>query len=81
MTIRETTVPAAADSGMRTFEANDQDHRIEVAVTLSENTALFDEELTLTITGNVPTNDQLARALLAMAYQLFNTPGQSLPSA
>jgi len=76
----ETTIPAAADSGLRTFDVPLSDGRIaSVTVGLREDVALYDERPSLVVTGNVVTNEELVRALLPLAAVAVRTPGQSFP--
>lgn len=79
-TTEETTSPATADAGMRTFEIRGAFHTLQLSVLHLEDRAPSDEPVGLQMTGNVVENRTLAVGLIALANRLLNTPGQSLPT-
>jgi hypothetical protein len=83
--ILETTVPASADSGVRTFMVQHigVDGRpvtaLDISVCKLEDRALDGEESQLLeIRDEVPVNEELARAWINLGAALLNTVGSRL---
>lgn len=80
MTVRETTTPALADTGMRSFVvALDQFSEIEIIAALREDVSTHgDEPPQLKQAAEVATNRDLAIALIQLASRAVSTIGSSL---
>lgn len=80
MTVRETTTPALADTGMRSFVvALDQFSEIELIAALREDVSPHgDEPPRLKQATEVATNRDLAIALIQLASRAVSTIGSSL---
>lgn len=80
MTVRETTTPALADTGMRSFVvALDQFTEIEIIAALREDVSTHGDEPQLKQATEVATNRDLAIALVQLASKAVATIGSSLP--
>lgn len=80
MTVRETTTPALADTGMRSFVvALDQFTEIEIIAALREDVSEHgDEPVELRQADHVVTNRELAVALIQLASKTVSTVGASI---
>jgi hypothetical protein len=84
--ILETSSPASADCGIRTFSVRYDDpisgvtvNALEVSVVATEDSTQDGERPNLIeITDHVPANRELAEALVLLAAALINIPGQIL---
>ncbi len=81
MTVRETTTPALADTGMRSFVVSlDQFTEIELIAALREDVSTHgDEPPSLKQATEVACNRDLAIALIQLASKAVATIGSSLP--
>jgi hypothetical protein len=83
--ILETTVPAASACGMRTFQvrweglSGEPETAVDVSVCGLESRALTGEKIELLeIEDRVPTNKEVAHALIHLAAALLDTAGAQL---
>lgn len=80
-TITETTSPATADCGMRTFSivSESGESEFQVCVLRLENRAAHDEPIQrMEVHDSVPENRDTGRALCALASRLLESPGASI---
>jgi len=82
MTVRETTTPAQADTGMRSFVVRLHEfHEVEIITAHRRDDGRhYDEPANLAPCNEVLNNGDLAVALIQLASQAVSTVGSSLPS-
>lgn len=77
--VRETTTPALADSGMRSFAIQLHEfHAVEILVSHNRDNGRYDEPVTLTLSNEVINNTDLTTALIQLAAKAVSTIGSSL---
>ena len=79
MTVRETTTPALADTGMRSFVVRLHEfHEVELIVNYRRDAGRYDEPVEIVATPEVINNTDLAVALIQLAARAVNTVGCTL---